>query len=130
MIFMTKNLMNCPIENTLKLIDRKWTIVLIKDMFSGKKYFREFIEGKEGLSNTVLADTLKFMEQNDLIRKNEREYSLTHKGFRLNRILYEMAVFGLDEIECNDMQDLEVNNMFKDYYAKILRLNDESSSIE
>ena len=38
-------------------------------MFSGKKYFREFSEGKDGLSNTVLSDTLKFMEQNGLIRK-------------------------------------------------------------
>lgn len=127
---MTKDLMTCPIENTLKLINRKWIIVLIRDMFSGKKYFREFSEGKEGLSNTVLSDTLKFMEQNDLIRKKDGEYSLTRKGFRLNRILYEMAVFGLDELECGDTQDLEVIGMFKDYYAKILRLNDESSSIE
>ena len=127
---MTKDLMTCPIENTLKLINRKWIIVLIRDMFSGKKYFHEFSEGKEGLSNTVLSDTLKFMEQNDLIRKEDAEYSLTHKGFRLNRILYEMAVFGLDELECDDTQDLEVINMFKDYYAEILRLNDESSSIE
>lgn len=130
MIFMTKDLMTCPIENTLKLINRKWIIVLIRDMFSGKKYFREFSEGKDGLSNTVLSDTLKFMEQNALIRKKDGEYRLTHKGFRLNRILYEMAVFGLDELECDDTQDLEVINMFKDYYAEILRLNDESSSIE
>ena len=127
---MTKDLMTCLIENTLKLINRKWIIVLIRDMFSGKKYFREFSEGKDGLSNTVLSDTLKFMEQNDLIRKKDGEYRLTHKGFRLNRILYEMAVFGLDELECDDTQDLEVINMFKDYYAEILRLNDESSSIE
>lgn len=130
MIFMTKDLMTCPIENTLKLINRKWIIVLIRDMFSGKKYFREFSEGKDGLSNTVLSDTLKFMEQNGLIRKKDGEYRLTHKGFRLNRILYEMAVFGLDELECDDTQDLEVINMFKDYYAEILRLNDESNSIE
>ena len=70
------------------------------------------------------------MEQNGLIRKKDGEYRLTRKGFRLNRILYEMAVFGLDELECDDTQDLEVINMFKDYYAEILRLNDESSSIE
>ncbi len=57
-------------------------------------------------------------------------FHLFDKGFRLNRILYEMAVFGLDELECDDTQDLEVINMFKDYYAEILRLNDESSSIE
>lgn len=127
---MTKDLMTCPIENTLKLINRKWTIVLIRDMFSGKKYFHEFGEGKDGLSNTVLSDTLKFMEQNNLINKNDGEYTLTEKGLRLNRILYEMAVFGLDELECGEEGDLEILNMFKDYYAKLLRLNNESSNNE
>lgn len=119
---MTKDLITCPIENTLKLINRKWTIVLIRDMFNGKKYFREFSKGKEGLSNTVLSDTLKFMETNELIYKEDSEYHLTHRGLRLNRILYEMAVFGLDELECGDEGDLEVIQMFKDYYAEIFEV--------
>lgn len=91
-------------------------------MFTGKKYFREFSEGKEGLSNTVLSDTLKFMEENGLIIKNNNEYHLTSKGLRLNRILYEMAVFGLDELECGEEGDLEVIQMFKDYYAEIFEV--------
>lgn len=119
---MTKDLFTCPIENTLKLMSRKWTIVLIRDMFTGKKYFREFREGKEGLSNTVLSDTLKFMEENGLITKNNTEYHLTSRGLRLNRILYEMAVFGLDELECGEEGDLEVIGMFKDYYAEIFEV--------
>lgn len=106
----------------MKLMSRKWTIVLIRDMFTGKKYFREFSEGKEGLSNTVLSDTLKFMEENGLIIKNNNEYHLTSKGLRLNRILYEMAVFGLDELECGEEGDLEVIQMFKDYYAEIFEV--------
>lgn len=119
---MTKDLFTCPIENTLKLMSRKWTIVLIRDMFTGKKYFREFSEGKEGLSNTVLSDTLKFMEENGLIIKNNNEYHLTSRGLKLNRILYEMAVFGLDELECGEEGDLEVIQMFKDYYAEIFEV--------
>ena len=103
-------------------MSRKWTIVLIRDMFTGKKYFREFSEGKEGLSNSVLSDTLKFMEENGLIIKNNNEYHLTSKGLRLNRILYEMAVFGLDELECGEEGDLEVIQMFKDYYAEIFEV--------
>ena len=125
---MTNDLITCPIENTLKLINRKWTIVLIRDMFHGKKHFLEFKENKEGLSNTVLSDTLKFMENNNLIDKliddNSTEYILTEKGFRLNKILYEMAVFGLEELECGDDGDLEVINMFKSYYADLLKIGE------
>ena len=90
---MTKDLFTCPIENTLKLMSRKWTIVLIRDMCTGKKYFREFLEGKEGLSNMVLSDTLKFMEKNGLITKSNAEYHLTSRGLRLNRILYDGRVW-------------------------------------
>ena len=125
---MTKDLITCPIENTLKLINRKWTIVLIRDMFSGKKRFLEFSENNERLSNTVLSDTLKNMEKNNLIVKVESgratEYFLTDKGLKLNKILYEMAVFGLDELECGDDGDLEVINMFKEYYANLLNVGD------
>lgn len=127
---MTKDLITCPIENTLKLLNRKWTIVLIRDMFKGKKYFREFSQ-IEGLSNTVLSDTLKDMEAKDLITKEGAEYYLTKKGLRLNRILYEMAVYGLDELECGEERDLEIILMFKNYYKEILKVdNDESSNIK
>ena len=51
---MTKDLVTCPIENTVKLLNRKWTIVLIRDMFLGKKRFLEFKENKPNLSNNVL----------------------------------------------------------------------------
>ena len=123
---MTKDLITCPIENTLKLLNRKWTIVLIRDMFQKKKYFREFSQ-IEGLSNTVLADTLKEMESNGLVTKNDSEYHLTDKGLRLNRVLYEMAAYGLDELECGEERDLEIIDMFKDYYKKILKVGDDES---
>ena len=119
---MTKDLLTCPIENTLKLMNRKWTIVLIRDMFKGKKYFRQFSQ-IEGLSNTVLSDTLKDMESKGLITKNDSEYHPTDKGLRLNRILYEMAVYGLDELECGEERDLEIIDMFKDYYRKMLKVD-------
>lgn len=66
---MTNDLVTCPIENTVKLLNRKWTIVLIRDMFLGKKHFFEFKENKPNLSNNVLSDTLKSMEKNGLIVK-------------------------------------------------------------
>ena len=125
---MTKDLVTCPIENTLKLIKRKWTIVLIRDMFLGKKHFYEFKEKNSELSNTVLSDTLKSMEHDGLIEKTvfnqSTEYQLTSKGKRLNKVLFELASFGLDELECGDGGDLEVIDMFKNYYANLLKVGE------
>lgn len=125
---MTKDLVTCPIENTVKLLNRKWTIVLIRDMFLGKKRFLEFKENKPNLSNNVLSDTLKSMEKNNLIVKEvsnqSTEYYLTSRGMRLNKVLYELASFGLDELECGEEGDLEIINMFKEYYANLLKISD------
>lgn len=118
----------CPIENTVKLLNRKWTVLLIRDLFLGKKHFHEFKENKPNLSNNVLSDTLKSMEKNKLVIKkvsdNTTEYYLTERGLKLNKILYELAVFGLDEIECSDETDLNIISMFKEYYANLLNVSD------
>ena len=125
---MTNDLVTCPIENTVKLLNRKWTIVLIRDMFLGKKHFFEFKENKPNLSNNVLSDTLKSMEKNGLIVKKvsnkSSEYYLTDRGLKLNKVLYELAAFGLDELECGEDTDSEIINMFKDYYANLLKVSD------
>ena len=118
----------CPIETTVKLLNRKWTILLIRDMFLGKKHFSEFKKNKPNLSNNVLSDTLKSMEKNNLVlkksSKHSTEYHLTDRGFKLNRILYELAIFGLDELESSNDADLEIISMFKDYYADLLNIGD------
>lgn len=97
-------------------------------MFLGKKHFYEFKEKNSELSNTVLSDTLKSMEQGGLIEKTvfnqSTEYQLTSKGKRLNKVLFELASFGLDELECGDGGDLEVIDMFKNYYANLLNVGE------
>lgn len=35
---------NCPIDDTLKLISKKWVIFIIRDIFLGRKQFSEFLE--------------------------------------------------------------------------------------
>ena len=82
---------NCPIDDTLKLISKKWVIFIIRDIFLGKKQFSEFLEEKT-MSNRILTDTLKLMEDNNLITKKvfenniKTKYTLTQKGSNLNKL--------------------------------------------
>lgn len=41
------------------------------DMFRGKKHFTEFQESNPDLSNHVLSQTLKYMEEVELMKKQE-----------------------------------------------------------
>lgn len=117
----------CPINCVNDLLSRKWVFGIMKDLFAGKKHFNEFKQDKPELSNVVLSDTLKYLEKNELISKNiieedskrNIEYFLTEKGRKMNRILYEMVVFGLYELE-GDLRDDEFKEEIRKGYEKIL----------
>ena len=59
----------CPINCVNDLLSRKWVFGIMKDLFAGKKHFNEFKEDKPTLSNVVLSDTLKYLENQELISK-------------------------------------------------------------
>ena len=114
----------CPMELAMELISRKWVIQILRDMFFGKKHFKEFKEDKPKLSNKVLSSCLKDLEEKGLIEKKvlnttpiTTEYYLTEYGRSMNRIIYELAMFTLnDDLDDNYPKDLrnELKNNFKE----------------
>jgi DNA-binding HxlR family transcriptional regulator len=105
----TKHVKSCPIELVVKLINKKWVIQIMRDLFYGKSRFNEFKEDKPDLSNKVLSNCLKDMESNGLIqkivdkcdKKNVR-YMLTEKGKSLNKVIYEIAMVSVDSENYSD----------------------------
>ena len=100
----------CPIDKTLDYIGKKWTLIIIRDLFLGKRKFNEFLEANKQLSNKVLSQKLKELESHDIIEKRIisktpllAEYHLTYKGIALNKVLFEIAMYGVtilkDEIQ-------------------------------
>ena len=111
----------CPVNETLKIISGKWHLLIIRDLFFGKRRFKEFKEDKPALSNKVLTECLKDLESNGLISKTSlddskiTEYSLTEEGKRMNRILYELAIFTLEKDNtATDDESEEFIKIFKD----------------
>lgn len=95
---------HCPIENALKHIGKKWTINVLRDMFRGKKRFKDFLAANPKLSTKMLSLRLKEMERDGLIEKQIVgkspvliEYHLTEKGKHLNKVLYELYYFSLEQ---------------------------------
>ncbi len=98
------NIKCCPIEIALSHIGKKWAINIVRDLFEGKKRFNEFLKANEKISTKMLSARLKELEQDKILTKNITnmspitiEYKLTDRGIALNKILYEMAVFSLNE---------------------------------
>ncbi len=120
----------CPVDKTLNLINKKWSIQIIRDMFFGKKHFKEFQEDKPNLSNKVLSNCLKELEENGLVKKVvlnttpvSTEYYLTEYGRSMNKIVYELAMFTLHDENDNSYSD-EVRNDLKNTFKETLEIDD------
>ncbi|WP_295113568.1 helix-turn-helix domain-containing protein [uncultured Methanobrevibacter sp.] len=120
----------CPVDKTLNLISKKWSIQIIRDMFFGKKHFKEFKEDKPKLSNKVLSNCLKDLEENGLIEKRvlnttpiTTEYYLTKYGQSMNKIVYELAMFTLND-ELDDSYPEDKRNELKNNFKQTLRIDD------
>ena len=111
---------NCPIRDTVDIIDRKWTVILLWDMFNGYQHFNEFREINANISSIVLSETLKFLIDDGLvIKKNDEStrYLLTDKGRSLNRIMYELGVYGIQSEDYEDCRD-----DIKEYFREIFNI--------
>lgn len=97
-----KGIKNCPIETAFEFIGKKWAINVLRDLFRGKRKFREFLEANPELSGKVLSQRLKELEKDGLIKKKvvsktplKAEYELTEKGDNLDKVLYEIIMFSM-----------------------------------
>lgn len=91
----------CGVEKTLKLIGSKWTMLLLHNLFQGKKRFGEFQRALEGISPKTLSLRLQQLEKDGIITKKvfaevplHVEYTLTSKGESLTEIFKKMAEWG------------------------------------
>ncbi|RQW77269.1 MAG: transcriptional regulator [Geobacter sp.] len=87
----------CPITCVLDILGDKWTLLVIRDLFLDKHRYGEFIESPEGIPTNILADRLKRLEAEGLVKKVpyqsnsvRMEYFLTSKGAELGRVLAAM----------------------------------------
>jgi DNA-binding HxlR family transcriptional regulator len=84
----------CPIATSLDAFGDRWTLVIIRDLATGKARFGDFLKSPECIPTNVLADRLLRLEEFGLIGKKtyqtnpaRYEYGLTQKGAELLPVL-------------------------------------------
>jgi DNA-binding HxlR family transcriptional regulator len=101
-MYSTEGMKACPVDNTFRIIGKKFTVLLIRNMLSKQTRFNQFLESIEGMNQKILSARLKEMEKDGLVTRRvyvetplRVEYSLTEKGLATKPILDQMAVFSL-----------------------------------
>ena len=116
-----ENLKCCPIDNTLKLIGKRLTVHILRNMMmQGQTRFNEFLYSIEDANPKTLSIRLREMVGSGLIERRvyqdeipiRIEYHLTEKGNRIRSVLEQMAAFSM-RYSCKDV--------FKDKKPRTLR---------
>ncbi|MGE3689747.1 MAG: winged helix-turn-helix transcriptional regulator [Novosphingobium sp.] len=91
----------CPIATTLDLVGDRWTLIILRDLLTGKSRYSEFLSSPEKITTNILADRLGRMESAGLIGKAPYQqrpvryaYALTEMGRGLHPMLREICNWG------------------------------------
>ena len=59
----------CPISRCADLICGKWTVLVIRELTDGPRYFSDLESGLQGISPRTLCERLKFLTENDVVSR-------------------------------------------------------------
>lgn len=95
----------CPIACALDLLGDRWTLLVVRDLFLGRRYFEEFLASPEGIATNILSDRLKLLMGHELVEKVADEadrrrfiYKLTPRGKSLWKVLRPLTRWSLEHI--------------------------------
>ncbi|MEE1438072.1 MAG: helix-turn-helix domain-containing protein, partial [Lachnospiraceae bacterium] len=96
-----EELPECPVATSVALIGSKWKLLIIRNLLQRPWRFNELRKDLDGISQKVLTDSLRSMEEDGLITRTvypevppRVEYALSDLGKSLKPILDSMVAWG------------------------------------
>jgi DNA-binding HxlR family transcriptional regulator len=95
----------CAIANSLDIVGDKWSLLVVRDLFHGKRTYGELARSPEGIPTNILADRLVRLESAGIVASNPYQqrpvryaYTLTPKGRALGDVLLAFVRWGKQHI--------------------------------
>lgn len=92
----------CPVATTVGLIGNKWKLLILRNLLAGTQRFGVLRKTIPGISQKVLTDNLRSMEEDGIITRKiypevppRVEYSLSDLGNSMRPIIQVMESWGL-----------------------------------
>lgn len=97
-----EELPECPVATAVSLIGGKWKLLIIRNLRERPWRFNELRRDLEGISQKVLTDSLRQMEDDGLVFRHDYgenlprvEYGLTELGRQMMPVIDSLADFGV-----------------------------------
>ena len=97
----------CTVNQTVKYLTKKWTLLIILELYKGQGYTRRFSELRDaldGITPKVLSERLKELEEEGILTRNvdatafpvKTEYTLTESGLELVNVIRGIKQLGVE----------------------------------
>jgi DNA-binding HxlR family transcriptional regulator len=77
----------CPVSKGAELLGDRWTLLIVREMLYGPLGFNEIERGLPGISRSVLADRMRRLQRDGIIRHENAGYAFTAAGNELRPVV-------------------------------------------
>ena len=91
---------------SLEFLGERWTLLIVRDLFTGPKKFHDLLTSLKGVAPGVLSHRLKVLEDHAVIRRRlysehppRAEYRLTERGVGLRPAIRALAIWGARHLD-------------------------------
>jgi DNA-binding HxlR family transcriptional regulator len=91
----------CPIQHVVDLLGNKWSILVLRELFKGKRRTGQLLEALPGIGSKTLTLRLRELEAEGIVKREvfpeippRVEYSLTAKGYEIQPVLLALHQLG------------------------------------
>jgi DNA-binding HxlR family transcriptional regulator len=91
----------CTVARALDVVGERWTLLLVRELSTGPKRFKDLLEGLPGIGTNLLAARLKTLEGEGIVRRatlpapaGSNVYELTDLGGSLEPVIVALSRWG------------------------------------
>jgi DNA-binding HxlR family transcriptional regulator/putative sterol carrier protein len=130
----------CGLARALELVGERWALLIIRDLLVGPRRFTDLRKGLPKIPTNVLADRLKELEQDGIVRRrvlprpaSATVYELTPYGAQIEDAVMRLGMWGAQslgepgpqEIITNDSMTIALRSTFVPEKARNMQLTFE-----
>lgn len=91
----------CTVARALDVVGERWTLLIVRELLTGPRRFKDLLEGLPGIGTNLLAGRLKALEEGGILRRavlpppaGSKVYELTELGRSLEPVIVELSRWG------------------------------------
>lgn len=91
----------CPLAYALDVVGERWTLLIVRELLTGPRRYKDLIDALPGLSTNLLSERVKSLEQQGLVSRRvlpppaaSSVYELTPRGHALESTVVELGRWG------------------------------------